>query len=550
LLPSLQLLASTRYSGHSATLFLQNASATGAPEKSSKALSMRNALTAASAWLLLTLIFVIDALTPQNLVVSILLSTPLVLTALTRNTSLVFGITFAAIACDMGAGYVDMLRAGHWDGIDVSNRILTAISISIVGYLSTEVQKRSHSIGLISAREERMRREVSLAGSLERLRLLLSRELIERGLVREAVLLFGIDGASWVSASRDRPMLSVEATSIELIDERSYDDPEIVSLLHGMLADRLPRRITNADAFGRLLLARFARASLIAFPVFEGETAHGVLMFWGNTPNIINEDEMVTARIFARSLGTVLGRADLFAELALRSAAVDERNAVIGDLVFALTHDLRTPLTALGMTMRQANEGAFGNLPFEYINILHASISAVDDLQRLAETLLTVARIENGELRNTRDPVDLQRLINEVVSECSALARSRNVAIVAHIDESATILADRGDIRRAVTNLLANALEHTPADSEVKIELNRFANNVYVRVLDEGYGIAPEFENALFQRFSTAAASSAHGTGLGLYIVRRIAEAAAGKVFYERRSPRGSIFTLSFPSAD
>lgn len=508
---------------------------------------MRNSLIAASAWVLLAVIFAIDAITPQGLVVAILLSIPIALAALTRNRHLVFGMSLTALICDAGAGLINMRQAGQWDPIGVSDRLFSAFSIILVGYLSTEVQERSQRLGVVMAREERMRREVSLASSVERLRLLLSRELVARGLVREAVLLFAVDGASWISISRDEPVLTVDRRHIDVIDEHAAEGTEIVSLVHNALAEKLPRRITSDDAFGRLLLARFTRRSAIAFPVFEGETPHGVIVLWSNTENVINEDDVLTARIFARALGNVLGRAELFAELAHRNAEIDERNAVIRDLVYALAHDLRTPLTALGMTMRQANEGAFGALPPAYAKILSASIAAIDDLQRLAETLLTVARIESGESRTMRETIDLHRVVSEVVTECDTLARSREVSLSAKTEEAAMISGDRGDIRRAITNLVANALEHTPAHGHVEIRLEQSGGSVLLHVLDDGYGIPPDVQPSLFERFSSAAGSGVHGTGLGLYIVRRIVEAAAGKVLYTARSPRGSIFTLSFP---
>jgi signal transduction histidine kinase len=282
--------------------------------------------------------------------------------------------------------------------------------------------------------------------------------------------------------------------------------------------------------------------------VYEGETAYGVLVLWSNTESVIDDDEFVTARIFARALATALGRAELFAELASRNKEIDERSAIIRDLVYALTHDLRTPLTALGMTMRQARDQAYGELPQQSARILNASISAIDDLQRLAETLLTVARIESGELRTARDPIALQKVIADVVTEFGALAESRDIEIRTDAHIQATILGDRGDIRRAITNLVANAIEHTPEHGCVELNIEQRGNSILVHVLDNGYGIPPELQSTLFERFAAFASPSGRGTGLGLYIVRRIAEAASGTVTYTPRSPRGSIFTLSFPN--
>ena len=520
-------------------------------EKTQSLTVVRNSLIVIAAWSMLAAVFLVDVCTPQDLVAAILLDVPIVLAALTRSRRLIMSLVIVALICDVIAGMINA-RAdhGHWDVIGICNRLLSAFSIALVGYLSTAVQDRARRVGVIMARESRMRREVSLAAAIERLRTLLSRELVERALVREAALLFQVDGVSWISSSRDVPMLTINGNDLDTIDERAAEGAELTSLVHSVLDESAPRIITRADALSRLLLARFNRTSAVALAVREGQTPYGILMLWSNAENVFeDDDEMVTARVFARALATALGRAELFAELARRNEEIAERSAIIRDLVYALTHDLRTPLTALGVTMRQARDRSYGELPERYERILDASISAIDDLQRLAETLLTVARIESGELRNTRDAILLHNVLADVVTEFSALAESRDVRISIGSDIEATILGDRGDIRRAVTNLVANALEHTPKHGNVELRLEKRAGSVLVHVSDDGYGIPLELQSMLFERFTSLTSSAGRGTGLGLYIVRRIAEAANGSVSYTCKEPRGSTFTLCFPSA-
>ncbi len=510
--------------------------------------AVRNSLIIAGTWGFLLLVFLVDAYTPQDLVIAILFTIPIVLAALTRIRQHIFAMVIAALAGDLTAAILNAQRDhNHWDIVGVWNRVLSAFSIVLVGYLSTAVQERAHHVGLVMAREARMRREISLAAAIDRLRTLLSRELVERALVREAACLFEVDGVSWLSTQRDYPMLSVNSNDRTTIDEHAVEGTELTSLMQSVLDGMLPRQLSRADAFGRLILARYKRSSAIAFPVREGGAAYGTLILWSNSEHVIDDDDILTARMFLRSVATALGRAELFAELANRNETIAERNAIIRDVVYALTHDLRTPLSALGVTMRQARNNAYGNLPPRYAEILDASIAAIDDLQRLAETLLTVARIESGELRTTRDPLDLQTLLSEVSTEFSAMAEQRQISLTLKPHEAVTILGDRGDLRRAITNLLANALEHTPTQGHVELSLELQGNVVRVHVRDDGYGIDPEQRSSLFERFSSARSATGRGTGLGLYIVRRITEAAAGTVQYTPLQPRGSLFTLAFP---
>lgn len=211
-----------------------------------------------------------------------------------------------------------------------------------------------------------------------------------------------------------------------------------------------------------------------------------------------------------------------------------------------MSHDVRTPLAALAMTLRQAADGAYGTLPEKYGVVLRDSLVSIDDLQRLAETLLLVARFESGErLPVERESVDLAALAREVGSEMGAMADSRGVRL-SFDTESALTLGSRADLRRAVINLVANAVQHTPEGGVVELRTRVVGAQSELAVIDDGFGVSDAARVSLFQRFAGGSGAGS-GTGLGLYIVRRIAEETGGSVRYEPREPRGSVFALSLP---
>jgi signal transduction histidine kinase len=126
----------------------------------------------------------------------------------------------------------------------------------------------------------------------------------------------------------------------------------------------------------------------------------------------------------------------------------------------------------------------------------------------------------------------------------------RGVTLATSIaEEPVRTIGDRGDLRRAITNLAANALEHTPSGGTVALELERNGTHAIVRITDDGFGVSEKARAHLFARFAHGDDRRGGGSGLGLYIVRRVAEESSGSVTYEPNVPRGSIFTLRVPAA-
>jgi signal transduction histidine kinase len=502
---------------------------------------------AAVAFTLLVVFFVVDALTPQTLVIAILFDIPIVLAALTRSRRLTVGLVVSALAADVLAAFVNAARDGYrWDPIGIGDRALSMLSIVMVGYLSTAVQQRSERVGRLAAQEARARREVTLAAAADRIRTSLSLDVVLRAVVREAARALDGERAVWYPLEAGRETLAVrDGEAVEVLDEPV--PPEILSLSHRVLEEGAPLLLAGGDPVGRFVLDRLAATSALALPLADRTRAFGVL-FVTRSAGAFDETAAAAARAYANLAVDALAQATLFDELGERNAALGERQAVIRDLVDAISHDVRTPLAALAMTLRQAADGAYGGLPAKYEAVLRDSLVSIDDLQRLAETLLIVARFESGERRPVeRVPVDLAGLAREVGSEMSAIAESRGVRL--SVDAaSAPTLGSRGDLRRAVINLAANAVEHTPAGGSVELRTAVTGDRVELSVADDGFGVSEEARHSLFQRFANGSKAGS-GTGLGLYIVRRIAEETGGTVRYEPRAPRGSVFAISLPKA-
>ncbi len=493
-------------------------------------------------------VFCVDALTPQTLVIAILLDIPIVLAALTRSRRLTATLVIAAIASDVIAAMLNAAHDGYrWDRIGLIDRALSVVSIGLVGYLSTVVQERSERVGRLAAQDARARREAALARAADAIRASLSVDLVTRAITHEALAALGVTGAAWYPSEATEAPLVARAGEADFGVPADRASAELVSLAQRATDAEGPVLVSGADPVGRFVLERLGARAALAIPIADRNRSFGTLVISSDDASDFDDTMATSARAYGRLALGALAQARLFAELAERNDALSQRTGVIRDLVYALSHDLRTPLAALGMTLHQARAGAYGALPHEYERVVDASTIAIDDLQRLAETLLLVARFEASERSIERSTIDVGALAVQIVAEFRAVAQTRTITLATRIDDAARIRADRGEIRRAIANLAANALQHTPDGGTVTVVVARHAGFVDVAVEDDGFGVDPSVRAALFERFATGATRAGGGTGLGLYIVRRIAEAYDGSVSYAPRAPRGSRFAFAIP---
>lgn len=218
---------------------------------------------------------------------------------------------------------------------------------------------------------------------------------------------------------------------------------------------------------------------------------------------------------------------------------------------FALiSHELRTPLTSLKGYADLLLTGAGGELPEQGRHFVEILMRNTGRLERLVDDLLLVARLESGTFTVETSEVDLQRIVANCVEAAKPAAEDKDIELTLDAQTVGNCSGDRHRLEQLLDNLISNALKYTPEGGRVETRLQRENGHVRIEVQDSGIGIPEEEQQYLFDQFfraSTAKADSIPGVGLGLTIVKAIAEAHRGRVEVESRQGLGTIFRVELP---
>jgi len=215
------------------------------------------------------------------------------------------------------------------------------------------------------------------------------------------------------------------------------------------------------------------------------------------------------------------------------------------------SHELKTPLTVVRAGVERAITRP--GLPHETLAPLEETLQEVNRMTELLDSLLTLARADEGRADLHREPVDIREIIEEAGETGELLAEHAGVGIDIRLPGDPVVLAvDRSRVRQLALNLIENAVKYTPRGGQVSVELGSSDGRVVFTVADTGIGIAPGDLPHVFDRFWRADSartrtSERAGTGLGLAICKWIAEAHGGTIEVQSRPGRGTTFTVGLP---
>ncbi|MCL5958791.1 MAG: ATP-binding protein [Chloroflexi bacterium] len=289
----------------------------------------------------------------------------------------------------------------------------------------------------------------------------------------------------------------------------------------------------------------FPVEKLPASRALRGETVHGVVM-------VVHPSAArtvwtsVSAAPIRRPDGDLLGAVVVFTDITPLHELQEQRD----DLLRAVSHDLRTPLSIIqgqAQLLQRVLEKAVPD--GQARRSVEAIITGARRMDAMIEDLVDAARLEAGQLRLEKRPVELRSFVSDLLDRAAGAMDEGRIKVDME-KEILLVDVDPNRLERILINLLGNALKYSAPETEVLVTAEKAYREVTVSVTDRGVGILAEDLPYLFHKFyRTKGARKAEGLGLGLYITKMLVEAHGGRIWVESEPGQGSTFFFTLPLA-
>jgi len=237
--------------------------------------------------------------------------------------------------------------------------------------------------------------------------------------------------------------------------------------------------------------------------------------------------------------GDVVGATIVFQDVTRLHRFEELRN----DVVATVAHELRTPLTSLRMAVHLLAEQAVGPLTAKQGDLVFAAREDCDRLQSIVDELLDLSRIQADRIELRRARHDPEDLVREAVEAQRSAAAARNVVLRSELlPDTPAVMVDRERLLLVLANLIGNAIRYGPAGGTVTIRAAPRDGALRLEVGDDGPGVSPEDQQAIFDKYVRAPGASPGGAGLGLFIASEIVHAHGGEIGVDSPPGQGATF--------
>ncbi|MDE2125793.1 MAG: HAMP domain-containing protein [Armatimonadetes bacterium] len=245
--------------------------------------------------------------------------------------------------------------------------------------------------------------------------------------------------------------------------------------------------------------------------------------------------------------GGILGAAAVLEDI----THLRELDRLKTEFIAVASHELRTPVTSLLLSVQLMEAGAVGRLTPEQAELVRVQRDDVERLDRMMRELLEMTRLEAGVTPPRFEITKPAALVSAAIAALGAERAGCGVPLLTAVpDDLPMVRADPEQAERVLVNLLTNALRHTPASGRVEVTAVTQPGCVRFEVRDTGAGIPPEYLARIFERFVQVPGATRGGTGLGLSIARMIVRAHHGEISATSTPGEGSVFSFTLPVAE
>ena len=239
--------------------------------------------------------------------------------------------------------------------------------------------------------------------------------------------------------------------------------------------------------------------------------------------------------------------------LAQQISAMNTASSARGTSLSITMHELRRPLTILNSYGQLLSTGMLGQMPDTATVAIDGITASTEMMVRMVNALAELSRLEDPDDKLTIEPIGLADLISGGIETVTMEAKLRDLTVVQEVPSEITFRGDKRRLTLALTNVLGNAVKHSPDGSTITVRGWELDHQVHLAVRDQGPGFPPEDGDKLFEKYYRSVAErhrKVPGSGLGLYIVKTVAERHGGSATARSEPGKGAEFEISVPTGE
>lgn len=351
-----------------------------------------------------------------------------------------------------------------------------------------------------------------------------------------------------------------DALNIEkILEEKQKAETIVENISDGIIVcNRENKIILMNDAARQLLNIEYSTAEKNYMDIIKDERVRNILSNpksddYISQPYLLfkkNETELyIRPRISEIPLvsGGILGTVLILQDV----SQFKKLDKMKSEFMATVSHEFRTPLTSINMSIDILNEGIVGKLNSEQAELMQAAKHDAERLTKLVRELLELSRLESGRLQLRQELISINEVIKDSIKPVQLPFKEKSVELKLNLqNDLPKIIGDAQQFSWVVSNLINNALRYTPPGGYVQVRSSREENNIVVQIVDTGRGISDENIGKIFDKFvqvKESMESTPGSVGLGLAIAKEIVEIYGGKIWVESEIEKGSIFTFTIP---